>query len=544
MVKDSRSLSNPELDYLKSYINPHFKFTNVEVLGDKQKIARFATDQVEEPLYWQPFGFLRSLIKHSWVGYMEQEHEEVQDTSNVTLAQSVETFGIELLRQSTGTVYDEDKVRLNREGIAQFLGKILSLRQTANDNELLIYNWHTCTYELSQQDQVLGKIITAVTNAVVPDSWTQGVDAHITALLSRSLKPIDGDDFDKKYAAFGTRLINMDTLKNGGEANPLKLTRMHSDVQFEPKAKCPMFRQFLNEVLPDQQDQDFLQQYTGYLLDSSFKANVFLVIKGDGRNGKSVYLNLVKKLLGKLNISSSKIESFAGDFGMAPMVNKRANLSSEGQTVDFDTAEIKAICSGDSVTINAKNQAQYTTVLKTKLIFVTNNMPTTSDTSDGFSRRLNILPFQIQIPLEKVDVDLEVKLATELPGILNWALTGLSKLRTNNFNFTISKAMREAKDDYMLFSRPVERFIKGCLIENRSATLSMKYLREKYSQWVKRESIADRGTTNPSIFSKKLREAFQSLWGQPAPIVNMHGHVNGLAGYSLREGEMLDEKQQ
>lgn len=306
MVKDSRSLSNPELDYLKSYINPHFKFTNVEVLGDKQKIARFATDQVEEPLYWQPFGFLRSLIKHSWVGYMEQEHEEVQDTSNVTLAQSVETFGIELLRQSTGTVYDEDKVRLNREGIAQFLGKILSLRQTANDNELLIYNWHTCTYELSQQDQVLGKIITAVTNAVVPDSWTQGVDAHITALLSRSLKPIDGDDFDKKYAAFGTRLINMDTLKNGGEANPLKLTRMHSDVQFEPKAKCPMFRQFLNEVLPDPQDQDFLQQYTGYLLDSSFKANVFLVIKGDGRNGKSVYLNLVKKLLGKLNISSSK----------------------------------------------------------------------------------------------------------------------------------------------------------------------------------------------------------------------------------------------
>lgn len=198
--------------------------------------------------------------------------------------------------------------------------------------------------------------------------------------------------------------------------------------------------------------------------------------------------------------------------------------------------------SGDSVTVNAKNQAQYTTVLKTKLIFVTNNMPTTSDTSDGFSRRLNILPFQVQVPLEKVDVDLEGKLATELSGILNWALVGLGELRKNNFNFTSSKAMREAKDSYMLFSRPVERFIKGCLVENHDATLSMKYLREQYSQWIKSENIADRGTTNSNVFSKKLREAFQSLWGQPAPIVNMHGHINGLSGYDLRKEGVIDEQ--
>ncbi|MDK9681768.1 hypothetical protein QG726_14250 [Lactiplantibacillus argentoratensis] len=162
-------------------------------------------------------------------------------------------------------------------------------------------------------------------------------------------------------------------------------------------------------------------------------------------------------------------------------------------------------------------------------------MPVTTDTSDGFSRRLNILPFQVQIPLDKVDVDLEGKLMTELSGILNWALAGLSELRKNNFNFTISDSMREAKEHYMLYSRPVERFVKACLVEAPGSTLTIKHLREQYGNWLKREEISDMGTTNSHVFPKKLSESFQSLWGQPAPIVNTHGHVKGLSGYKVRE---------
>lgn len=534
-MKQTLSLDNQNLSYLASYINPRLKLKGSERLGDQLKIARFSVSNINIEAYWQQFGFLSGFIRQCWVNYQKTEHATVKDAPNMTLRQTVTSFGVQLLRENTDVIFDEGKEKVNREGLSKFLNRALNLKQTANDNTLLIYNWTKCVYEEAQKNQVLGKIITVITNAIVPDSWSQGLDTHLVALLSRALKPIDGDKFDVDYAAFGTRLIDLVTLQDGGAVSPQKLTRMHSDVQFDPTATCPLFNQFLDDVLPDPKDQAFLQQYTGYLLEPSFKANAFLVIKGDGRNGKSVYLNLVKKLLGKLNISSSKIESLATDFGLAPLVNKRANLSSEGQAVSFDTAEIKAICSGDAVTINAKNQAQYTTILKAKFIFMTNNMPVTTDTSDGFSRRLNILPFQVQVPLDKVDVDLENKLTDELPGVLNWALNGLSELRENNFNFTISDSMREAKEHYMLYSRPVERFVKACLVEAPGSTLTIKYLREQYGNWLKREEISDMGTTNSHVFPKKLSESFQSLWGQPAPIVNTHGHVKGLSGYKVRE---------
>ncbi|WHQ55075.1 phage/plasmid primase, P4 family [Lactiplantibacillus plantarum] len=534
-MKTTLSLGNQNLAYLKSYINPRLELQGSKQIGDQLKIARFATSNINTKEYWQQFGFLSGAIQKCWLDYQETEHAAVKDASDMNLFQTITRFGILLLRKNTDAVFDEGRDKVNREGLSRFLNCALDLKQTANDNILLIYNWVKCVYEESQQNQVLGKIVTVITNTIVPDSWSQGLDTHLVALLSRALKPTDGDKFDVNYAAFGSRLIDLTTLQSGGEADPQKLTRMHSDVQFNPDATCPLFNQFLDDVLPDPKDQAFLQQYTGYLLEPSFKANAFLVIKGDGRNGKSVYLNLIKKLLGKLNVSSSKIESLAGDFGLAPLVNKRANLSSEGQAASFDTAEIKAICSGDAVTINAKNQAQYTTVLKAKFIFMTNNMPVTTDTSDGFSRRLNILPFRVQIPLDKVDVDLESKLTAELSGILNWALNGLRELRKNNFNFTNSDSMREAKERYMLYSRPVERFIKARLAEAPSSTLTIKYLREQYGNWLKQEGISDMGTANSRVFPKKLSESFQSLWGQPAPIVNTHGHVKGLSGYRIRE---------
>ena len=534
-MKMTLSLGNQNLSYLASYVNPALKLKGWEQIGDQLKIAHFATSNINVKAYWQQFGFLSGFIRQCWVNYQGVKHAVVTDVPDTTLPQAITRFGIRLLQDNTDVTFDEGKERVNREGLSKFLNRAFSLKQTANDNTLLIYNWTKCAYEETQKNQVLGKIVTVITNAIVPDSWSQGLDAHLVALLSRSLKPTDGDKFDVDYAAFGTRLIDLNTLQDGGVANPQKLTRMHSDVQFDPGATCPLFDQFLDDVLPDPKDQAFLQQYTGYLLEPSFKANAFLVIKGDGRNGKSVYLNVTKSVLGKLNISSSKIESLSSDFGLAPLVNKRENLSSEGQSTSFDTAEIKAICSGDAVTINAKNQAQYTTILKTKFIFMTNNMPVTTDTSDGFSRRLNILPFQVQIPLDKVDVDLEGKLMTELSGILNWALAGLSELRKNNFNFTISDSMREAKEHYMLYSRPVERFVKACLVEAPGSTLTIKHLREQYGNWLKREEISDMGTTNSHVFPKKLSESFQSLWGQPAPIVNTHGHVKGLSGYKVRE---------
>ncbi|MEZ5495360.1 MAG: hypothetical protein R3F25_00775 [Gammaproteobacteria bacterium] len=65
----------------------------------------------------------------------------------------------------------------------------------------------------------------------------------------------------------------------------------------------------------------------------------------------------------------------------------------------------------------------------TKLIFNVNNLPTTSDMTDGFFRRFLIIPFNEFIQPEERDSRLAQKIINkELSGVLNWVIGGLNRL--------------------------------------------------------------------------------------------------------------------
>ena len=55
-------------------------------------------------------------------------------------------------------------------------------------------------------------------------------------------------------------------------------------------------------------------------------------------------------------------------------------------------------------------------------------MPEVRDTSHGMWRRMLLIHFDQVIPANAQDPDLLDKLKSEGPGILNWALTGLSAM--------------------------------------------------------------------------------------------------------------------
>lgn len=56
-----------------------------------------------------------------------------------------------------------------------------------------------------------------------------------------------------------------------------------------------------------------------------------------------------------------------------------------------------------------------------------NSLPTFMDKTDAIWRRLRIIPLEVEIPETERDVDLTKKIiATDLPGILHWALNGLA----------------------------------------------------------------------------------------------------------------------
>lgn len=198
---------------------------------------------------------------------------------------------------------------------------------------------------------------------------------------------------------------------------------------FDPDAQCPLWRRFLDQVLPDPLDRALLQRWFGYCLLPESWLQKFLVLVGEGSNGKSVACKTLTALLGEENVAAVPVERFRDTHNLAETLGKLANVVSEFEEIDRATEGIlKAYVAGDPMQFNPKYKPTFTARPTARLVVATNDPPHFRDKSLGMWRRTVILRFPVQIAEADHDPHLPDKLKTELPGILVWALLGLHDL--------------------------------------------------------------------------------------------------------------------
>ena len=168
-------------------------------------------------------------------------------------------------------------------------------------------------------------------------------------------------------------------------------------------------------------------EWFGYLLLPDTRLQRFLLMVGDGSNGKSVVFAAIEALLGILNISSVPLEMFADKFRLAGTLGKLVNLIPEiGELDKIAEGYLKAFVVGDAMEFERKFKQPFTARPTARLVAATNNPPRFSDKSDGVWRRISMLHFTVQIPKEEVvpGMDKPEFWREETPGILNCALAG------------------------------------------------------------------------------------------------------------------------
>ena len=98
-----------------------------------------------------------------------------------------------------------------------------------------------------------------------------------------------------------------------------------------------------------------------------------------------------------------------------------------------------------------------------RLVFSCNELPRIYvDRTEGFYRRLIIVPFSRQIEKSKIDKALKYKFQREKEGILNWALEGLKRLYENNFEFSENELTDGVKKEYKRENNNVISFVEEC----------------------------------------------------------------------------------
>lgn len=230
----------------------------------------------------------------------------------------------------------------------------------------------------------------------------------------------------------------------------------------DPDAQCPVFDKFINSSLNDPELVDVIGEYFGYILNNNSKNHEkALFLYGDGSNGKSTLINIIKALLGNENISVVELTEMGDMLKCALMDGKILNISSDAKKNGLDTSAFKKIVSREPILGKYLFKDIYTIVNIPKLLVAMNKLPYSSgDNSHGFYRRLLLVPFTTVIKEEDKDYGLEAKvISNELPALLNFAITGMQRL-TKQGKFTEAKAMKEAMNSYKESANHVATFLE------------------------------------------------------------------------------------
>jgi P4 family phage/plasmid primase-like protien len=272
-------------------------------------------------------------------------------------------------------------------------------------------------------------------------------------------------------------------------------------VNYDPIQKPELILKFLKDITKGEKDLKTLQEISGYCLWRENKFEKSIMLLGNGRNGKSKFIELLKEMLGYqnvVNISLSDIEK--NNFALSNLHNKHANFSPDlSKEVLENTGNFKSLIGRDTITADRKHKSAIHFKNYSKFIFATNNLPYTMDQSDGFFDRWVIIDFPfkfVDVPTktyEKLkDANIIDKITTpkEMSGFVNWALEGLHRLFKRG-DFTISDTTDDIKNKWLRESSSITGFWQECIeyTSNRKDNISLSDFETAYSNYCMKHKL-------------------------------------------------------
>jgi len=261
-----------------------------------------------------------------------------------------------------------------------------------------------------------------------------------------------------------------------------------ADCEFDGDAECPTWLKFLQEVQPDPDVRAWLQRFVGYCLTGSISEQIFVVSHGLGGNGKSIFWDAIRKMLGDYattvqfdTFTERPKDSLRND--LARLDGARLVLANEGQNgARLDEGIVKQITGGDEITARFLHKEFFSFKPRFKVSLITNHKPVISGNDNGIWRRVVLVPWPVQIPAEKRDRELDKKLEKEMSGILNWALEGLQKYNEVGLS-PLPTALVLANADYRKDSDIIGLWLSDCAELNNSAKTPIRDVYESYKTW-------------------------------------------------------------
>ena len=256
-------------------------------------------------------------------------------------------------------------------------------------------------------------------------------------------------------------------------------------------SECPpipeRWLEFLDELFYTE-DIDAIQEYLGYCMIPTNRAQVMLVIVGDGGEGKSRIPLAIRPVFGD-SMNITPIEKLASDkYARADQQDRLLMVDEDMDSEKLpNTGILKSIVTlEDKIDLEIKHRQSFQGRLYVRLLAIGNTpLAALYDKSDGFWRRQLVLKVKPKEADRKDDPYLIDKLLKESEGIARWLVDGLQRLIRNGFQFTITERMKANMEEIKKEENNILSFYEstGYIRFEKGTHALTRDLYEAYEKW-------------------------------------------------------------
>lgn len=348
---------------------------------------------------------------------------------------------------------DKDKLKINENTFAKAFSKVNNLRY----NNGLFYSRHG-----GMTEEMISRYIWESLDDI---GFATNIDKTVKALLAsvKYASTVNSLEANPNCIPFNNGDFYIDKWEfHLGEFSPTPY-RLSAPLQLELK-DTPCFDKWLKDLFYTD-DIKTLQEYLGYCMVFSTKAQKALFLLGEGGTGKSGIGTIIESVLGNAELNVDNTQSFLQDKFKLPELEHKLVLYDD----DLDSSALtetglykKLITNSISITADRKYGRPFKFTPKIKIVACCNTMlSSVYDHTSGFYRRL--LPIITKPKAENFKPDLQFydKLKAERDGIVQWALVGLRRLIQNGWALSESNRTKDYLEQKQSIGDPLPDFMNS-----------------------------------------------------------------------------------
>ncbi|MBA7610769.1 hypothetical protein ES703_17982 [subsurface metagenome] len=296
------------------------------------------------------------------------------------------------------------------------------------------------------------------------------------------------DEPEPYLIPFNNLIYNLETERTL-EYNPDYFFINKLKANYNPKAGAYPHIQTFFENIVRKEDIITLKEIIAYCYYRGYPYPKSFWLYGNGANGKSKYAEIIRRIIGKENISGVSLTRLEeSQFATWQLYGKLANISPEmSVNVIKNTNMLKSLTGQDLIAMERKFKDPFVYQSYSKLIFLCNEIPWSQDKSFAFYRRVFLLEFpnRFEIAL-KADPRIIDKIPElEFESLAFECLSLMKDLYSEerNFAFLAHQRTMNVQKEYEKVSDPLGLFLEEKTEPNPEGDIPVIGFNNEYKKW-------------------------------------------------------------